>query len=195
MLSIKMQEGWPNPLWSGLWKQFYQERFENLPRPLLNDDLQNREYENLALQAQKDVYKDQLQKCQDTIMHLKTRYVSHARNPGKHNIIIIVWKHTTPTNDNIIICHIMSRRYNDVKGIFKLRWFDRHFLDHEVIVEIGSPNSIHMFNRFEEEGHVEQRYNHFRLINFTRKKLYVMGCLPCSMMRRNEIFHDLLMRS
>ena len=162
---------------------------------MLNDDLQNREYENVALQAQKDVYEDQLQKCQDTIMHLKTRYVPHARNPGKHNIIIIVWKQTRPTNDNIIIYHIMSRRYNDVEGIFKLRWFDRHFLDHEVIMEIGSPNSIHMFNRFEEEGHVEQRYNHFRSINFIRKKLYVMGCLPCSMMRRNEIFHDLLMRS
>ena len=25
---------------------------------LLNDDLQNREYENVALQAQRDVYKD-----------------------------------------------------------------------------------------------------------------------------------------
>ena len=30
---------------------------------LLNDDLKNREYENMALQAQKDVYKEQLQKC------------------------------------------------------------------------------------------------------------------------------------
>ena len=29
---------------------------------LLNDDLQNCEYENVALQAQRDVYKDQLQK-------------------------------------------------------------------------------------------------------------------------------------
>ena len=30
---------------------------------LLNDDLKNRELENVALQAQRDVYKDQLQKC------------------------------------------------------------------------------------------------------------------------------------
>ena len=50
--------------------------------PLLNDDLQNREYENVALQAQKDVYHAELQKCQDAITHLKTRYVPHARNPG-----------------------------------------------------------------------------------------------------------------
>ena len=49
---------------------------------LLNHDLQNREYENVALQAQKDAYHAELQKCQDTTTHLKTRYVPHARNPG-----------------------------------------------------------------------------------------------------------------
>ena len=38
---------------------------------LLNDDLKNREHDNVALQAQRDVYKDQLQKCQDIITHLK----------------------------------------------------------------------------------------------------------------------------
>ena len=36
---------------------------------LLNDDLQNREYEDAALQAQRDVYQAELQKCQDTITH------------------------------------------------------------------------------------------------------------------------------
>ena len=30
---------------------------------LLNNDLKNREHDNVALQAQRDVYKDQLQKC------------------------------------------------------------------------------------------------------------------------------------
>ena len=44
----------------------------------------------------------------------------------------------------------------------------RHFPDHEVTVEIDSPNSIHAFNRFEEEGHVERKYNRFRLIDLTR---------------------------
>ena len=73
---------------------------------LINDDLQDREnriqaiqYENVALQAQKDVYQAELQKCQDTITHLKTRHVPHARDLGKENIIIIVRKHTTPAND------------------------------------------------------------------------------------------------
>ena len=57
---------------------------------MLNDDLQNREYENVALQAQRNVHQAELEKCQDTINHLKTRYVSHARDLGKDNIIIIV---------------------------------------------------------------------------------------------------------
>ena len=57
---------------------------------LLNDDLQNREYENVELQAQKDVYKDQLQKCQDIITHLRARYIDHAKYPGKDNIVTII---------------------------------------------------------------------------------------------------------
>ena len=51
---------------------------------MLNDDLKNREYENVALQAQRDVYKDQLQKCQDII---------------KDNIVMIIEKNTTPEED------------------------------------------------------------------------------------------------
>ena len=73
---------------------------------LMNDDLQDCDnqiqsikYENAALQVQRDVYQAQLQRCQDTITHLKTDYVDHARDPGKGNIIIIVRKHTTPAND------------------------------------------------------------------------------------------------
>ena len=40
---------------------------------LINDDLQNREYEHVALQAQRNVYQFQLQRCQDTIIHPRTR--------------------------------------------------------------------------------------------------------------------------
>ena len=73
---------------------------------LLNDDLKNRDnqiqviqYENVALQAQRDVYKDQLQKCQDIITHLKTRHVPHAKDPGKDNIVMIIEKNTAPEED------------------------------------------------------------------------------------------------
>ena len=62
---------------------------------LLSDDLKNREHDNVALQAQRDVYKDQLQKFQDIITHVKTRHVPHASDPGKDTLIIIVHKHTS----------------------------------------------------------------------------------------------------
>ena len=141
---------------------------------LLTDDLQGREYENVALQAQRDVYQAELQKCQDTITHLKTNYVPHARDLGKDNIIIIVRKHTTPANDKLHDSPYYVARIQRRKRYVKLRWFDQHFPDHEVIVEIGNPNSIHSFNRFEEEGHAERKYNHFRLKDLIREDLYDM---------------------
>ena len=57
---------------------------------LLNDDLQNREYENLALQAQRDVYQTQVR---DLIIN---RYVPRAKYLGKDNIVMIIEKNTTP---------------------------------------------------------------------------------------------------
>ena len=142
---------------------------------MFSDDLKNSEYENVALQAQRDVYQAELQKCQDTITHLKIRYVPHVRNPGKENIIIIVRKHITSANDKYHDLPYYITRIQQRKRYVKLRWFDRHFPDHEVIAEIDNPNSIHVFNRFEEERHAEQKYNHFRLIDLTREDLYTMG--------------------
>ena len=72
---------------------------------LMNDDLQGCDnqiqdikYDNVALKAQRDVYKGQLQKCHDIITHLKTRHVPHAKDPGKDTITIIVRKHTISAN-------------------------------------------------------------------------------------------------
>ena len=56
---------------------------------LLNDDLKNCEHDNVALQAQKDLYKKQLQKCQDIIARLKKRHVSHAKDLRKMNFMSI----------------------------------------------------------------------------------------------------------
>ena len=134
---------------------------------LFNDGLQNRDYENVAMQAQRDVYYAQLQKCQDTIIHLRTSYLDHVRDPGKDNIIIIVWRHTTSANDRYHDLPYYVARIQKHKRYVKLRLFDQHFPDHEVIVEINNPNSIHEFNRFEEEGHAKQKCNHFRLIDLT----------------------------
>ena len=93
---------------------------------------------------------------------------------GEDDIIIIVRKHTTPANDNHNLPYYIARIQRR-KRYVKLRWFDQRFPDHEVIVEIDNPNSIHAFNRFEGEEHAERKDNHFRLIDLTREELYAMG--------------------
>ena len=152
-----------------------------------DNQIQSIQYENVALQAQRDVYQTQLQKCQDTIIHLKTRCVPHARDPGKNKNIIIVLKHATPAGDKFHNLAFYVARIQWRKRYVKLRWFDQHFPDHEVIVEIDNPNSIHAFNRFEEEGHAEWKYNHLRSKDLTREELHVMW-VPSLMMRRNKKF-------
>ena len=82
------------------------------------------QYKNVALQAPKDVYQDELQKYQDTITHLKTRYVPHPSDPGKDNIIIIVCKHTTPANDKSHDLPYYVARIQRRKRYVKLSWFD-----------------------------------------------------------------------
>ena len=61
---------------------------------LLSDDLQDSDnqiqaiqYKNVALQAQRDMYKEQLQKYQDIITHLKKRHVLHANNQEKTTLL------------------------------------------------------------------------------------------------------------
>ena len=142
-----------------------------------------------------DVYQAQLQKCEDTITHLKTDCVPHARDPGKDNIIIIVRKHTTSANDKFHELPCYVARIQRRKRYVKPRCFDQHFPDHEVIVEIDNPNSIHAFNRLEEEGHVGCRYNHLRLIDLTREELYVMGVPDILDDEDEEQIFIILMRS
>ena len=98
---------------------------------LMNDDLQDHDnqiqaikYENVVLQAQRDIYKAQLQKCQGTNIHLRTRYVDHVRDPSKENIIIIVRKHTTPANDRYHDLPYYVVRIQRRRRYVKLRWFD-----------------------------------------------------------------------
>ena len=123
-----------------MWKQFYRKRFENetsvieekdVALALINNDLQNRDnpiqaiqYEKVALQAQRDVHQTQLPRCQDTIIHLKTRYLLHARDLSKDNIIIIVWKHTKPAKDKFYNLPYYVARIQRRKRYTKLRWFD-----------------------------------------------------------------------
>ena len=102
---------------------------------VLEEDIQHRDEQIV-------VYKNR-------IAHLPQRYVDHARDRGLDNIVIIVRKHTTSEED--LYCHLpyYISRIQRRKWYVKLRWLERHFPDHEVIVEIENPNSIHKFNRFE----------------------------------------------
>ena len=110
-----------------------------------------------------------------TQKELKIKMSLSVQHPGKDDIIIILQKHTTPANDKFHDLPYYGARIQQRTRYVKLRWLDQHFLDHEVIVEIDTPNSIHAFNRFEGEGHAERKDNHFRLIDLTREELYAMG--------------------
>ena len=83
-------------------------------------------------------------------------------------------KNTTAPNDTFDDLPYYVARMQRRKRYVKLRWFDRHFSDDEFVVEIDNPNSIRTFNRLEEEGHAERRYNHYPLIDLTREELYIM---------------------
>ena len=101
----------------------------------MKDDLQAIKYENVAFQAQRDVYQAQLQGCPDTITHLRTRYLDYARVPGKDSVIIIVRKHTASVNDKFHDLPYYITKMQWRKRYIKLRWLDRYFPDHEVIVK------------------------------------------------------------
>ena len=143
---------------------------------LLNDDLKSREHDNVSLQAQRDVYKEHLQKCQDIIPHLKKRYVPHVKDPGKDNIVIIIEKNTTSEEDEFYEYpyHItrIQRRFIDTK----IRWFKAQYPHHRFKTEErDNANGIHAFNRFEEKGYVERFQCHFRLVDNPRDALYTLA--------------------
>ena len=149
----------------------------------MNDDLQDRDnqiqaikYDNVALQAQRDVYKYQLQKCQNIITHPKTRHVPHAKDPGKDNIAMIIEKNTTPEEDEFYEYPYYIARIQRRFITTKKRWFKAQYLHHRFIKEeLDDANSIHTFNRFEEKGYVERFQCHFRLVNTPRDVFYALA--------------------
>ena len=58
-------------------------------------NLQITQYENVGLQDEIQARYQQIERCEDTITHLRERYVDHARDPGKGNIFIIAQKYTS----------------------------------------------------------------------------------------------------
>ena len=91
---------------------------------------------------------------------------------------MITRKHTTEENDKRFEYPYYITRIRRRWISTKRRWLLDQFSDSEEIVVIDNPNSVHAFNRFEEEGHVERYKCHFKLIDLTREDLYDMGVPP-----------------
>ena len=82
--------------------------------PLLNNYLQNLEYEKVALQAQRDVYQAQPQKCQDQIHDfIINRQVPRVNDPGKDNIVMIIEKTLPLRKMSLMSIPTTLQEYND----------------------------------------------------------------------------------
>ena len=91
------------------------------------------QYENVALQVQRNVHQFQLQRCEDAATYLRATYVDHARDLGKEHIIIIVRKHAISANDKYHNLPYYLSRIKRRKTYVKLRWLNQQFPDHQVI--------------------------------------------------------------
>ena len=91
---------------------------------IVNNDLQENAYEIQAKDYQ-----------------LQQRYVDHSINPDKDNIIIIIRKHRKEAVDKYHNLPYYIARIQIRKRYVKLHWFERHFPNHEIIVELDNPNS------------------------------------------------------
>ena len=116
---------------------------------LLNNDLQDREYENVALRAQRDVYQSQVR---DLIIN---RHLPRTKDPGKDNIAMIIEKNTAPEEDEFYQYPYYIARIQRQFISTKRRWFKAQYPHHRfIIVGVDNTNSIHAFNRFEEKGYI-----------------------------------------
>ena len=105
------------------------------------------QYENIGLQGEIRAKDQQIRRYEETVIHLRERYVNHTRDLGKGNIIRIVRKHTRPANDKYHDLPYYVSTIQPSKRYVNLRWIIRYFPNYEVIVEIDSSNSIYAFNR------------------------------------------------
>ena len=147
---------------------------------LLDDDLtesqdlvRQLEYNNTGLQGEIRAKDQEIVRRQLEITELRERYVDHCRDPSKDNLVVITRKHE-PDDKHFEYPYYISRIQRRVIST-KRRWLLAQFPDSEEIVVIDNPNSVHEFNRLEEEGHVERYGCHFKLLDLTREDLYDLG--------------------
>ena len=125
---------------------------------------------------QRDVYKQQLQKCQDIITRLRIRYVPHTKDPGKDNIVMIIEKNTAAGEDEFYeYPYYIATKQRRLINI-KKRWFKAQYPNHRFIMdELDNPNGIHAFNKFEKKGFVKRSQCYFRLIGIPCDVFYALA--------------------
>ena len=149
---------------------------------LLDDDLtesqdlvRQLEFSNTGMQGEIRAKDQEIARRQLEIVELRERYVDHCRDPGKDNLVVITRKHTCEPDDKHFEYPYYISRIQRRAISTKRRWLLDQFPDSEEIVVIDNPNSVHAFNRLEEEGHVERYGCHFKLVDLTREDLYDLG--------------------
>ena len=132
------------------------------------------EFENVGLQGEIRAHQQQIERCENRIAHLQQRYVDYCRDPGKDNIVIIIEKNSTPEDDEFHEYPYYIARIQRRLSANKRKWFQKQYPNHRIIVDaIDNPNSIHSFNRFEENKNIEKFYCHFRLVGISLHELCV----------------------
>ena len=86
---------------------------------------------------------------------------------------MIIEKNTTPKEDEFYEYPYYIVRIQQRFISTKRRWFRAQYPHHIFIIdELDNRNSIHVFNRCEEERHVKRFQCHFRLVGAARDALY-----------------------
>ena len=149
---------------------------------LLDDDLvleqehaRQLEYNNTGLQGEIRAKDQEIARRETELAELRERYVDHCRDSNKDNLVVITRKHTCECGDKHFEYPYYISRIQRRAISTKRRWLLDQFPDSEEIVIIDNPNSVHAFNRLEEEGHVERYKCHFKLVDLSREDLYDMG--------------------
>ena len=140
---------------------------------LLSDDLVLEQEHERQLEFNNTGLRGEIRAKDQELAVLRPRYVDHCRDPRKDNTVMITRKHK-PDDEHFEYPYYISR-IQRCKISTKRRWLLTQFPESEEIVVIDNPNSVHAFNRLEEEGHVERYGCHFKLIDLTREDLYDMG--------------------
>ena len=89
-----------------------------------DNHIQAIQYENVGLQGEIRVKDQQIRRFEDTVIHPRERYVNHARDFGKGNIIIIVRKDTRPANNKYHDMPYYVSSIEQCKKCVKLRWLN-----------------------------------------------------------------------